>query len=128
MKTKAVGECDQFRVTVKKGIIIGYYQGKSLRIMEKQIATDRQTDRLTVTFLVPNKRLYTSKGSYRFWKKIVKVWMMMMMKEGIFAGYPSLALPLPPPCLDCLCLTCPCPQPARHPPPTLTLAPLTLAS
>ena len=33
----------------------------------------------------------TSKGSYRSWKKIVKVW--MMMKEGIFAGHPSLALP-----------------------------------
>ena len=28
---------------------------------------------------------FTSKGSYRSWKKIVKVWMMMMMKEGIFA-------------------------------------------
>ena len=34
----------------------------------------------------------TSKGSYCSWKKIVKVW-MMMMKEGIFAGHPSLALP-----------------------------------
>ena len=34
----------------------------------------------------------TSKGSYRSWKKIVKVW-MMMMKERIFAGHPSLALP-----------------------------------
>ena len=33
----------------------------------------------------------TSKGSYRSLKKIVKVW-MMMMKEGIFAGHPSLAL------------------------------------
>ena len=32
----------------------------------------------------------TSKGSYRSWKKIVKVWMLMMMKEGIFAGHPSL--------------------------------------
>ena len=34
----------------------------------------------------------TSKGSYCSWKKIVKVW-MMMMKEEIFAGHPSLALP-----------------------------------
>ena len=34
----------------------------------------------------------TSKGSYRSWKKIVKVW-MMMMKKRIFAGHPSLALP-----------------------------------
>ena len=49
------------------------------------------------------------------------------MKEGIFADHPSLALPLPPPCLDCPCLTCPCPQPARHPPPPLTLALHTLA-
>ena len=70
----------------------------------------------------------TSKGSYRSWKKIVKVWMMMMMKEGILAGHPSLALPLPLPCLDCPCLTCPCPQTARHPPPPHTLAQLTLAS
>ena len=69
----------------------------------------------------------TSKGSYCSWKKIVKVW-MMMMKEGIFAGHPTLALSLPPPRLDCPCLTCPCPQPARHLPPLLTLAPLTLAS
>ena len=69
----------------------------------------------------------TSKGSYCSWKKNVKVW-MMMMKEGIFAGHPSLALPLPPPRLDCPCLTCPCRQPARHPPPPLTLAPRTLAS
>ena len=36
----------------------------------------------------------TSKGSYRSWKKIVKVW-MMTMKEGIFAGHPSVALPPP---------------------------------
>ena len=46
-------------------------------------------------------------------KKIVKVW-MMMMKEGIFAGHPSLALPpstlpllplphLPLPCLPSTC-------------------------
>ena len=34
----------------------------------------------------------TSKGSYRSWKKILKVW-MMMMKEGIFVGHPFLALP-----------------------------------
>ena len=34
----------------------------------------------------------TSKGSYRSWIKIVKVW-MLMMKEEIFAGHPSLALP-----------------------------------
>ena len=54
--------------------------------------------------------------------------MMMMMKEGIFAAHPSLALPLPPPRLDFPCLTCPCPPPARHPPPPLTFAPLTLAS
>ena len=40
-------------------------------------------------------RKHTSKGSYRSWRKIVKVW--TMMKEGIFAGHPSLALPLPPP-------------------------------
>ena len=65
------------------------------------------------------------KGAITLGKKIIKVW---MMKEGIFAGHPSLALPLPPLCLDCPCLTCPCPQPARHPPPPLTLAPLTLAS
>ena len=71
--------------------------------------------------------LYTSKGSYRSWEKIVKVWVMMMMKEEMFASHPSLALPPPPPCLDCPCLTCPCPQPTRHPPPPLTLAPLTLA-
>ena len=32
---------------------------------------------------------FTSKGSYRSWKKIVKVW-MMMMKERFFAGHPSL--------------------------------------
>ena len=70
---------------------------------------------------------FTSKGSYRSWKKIVKVW-MMMMKKGIFAGHSSIALPLPPPRLDCPCLTCPCPQPARHPPPPLTFALLTLAS
>ena len=68
---------------------------------------------------------FTSKGSYRSWKKIVKV---VMMKEGIFAGLPSLAIPLPPLCLDCPCLTCPCPQSALHPSPPLTLAPLTLAS
>ena len=37
-------------------------------------------------------KLNTSKGSYHSWKKIVKVW-MMMMKERIFAGHPSLALP-----------------------------------
>ena len=72
-------------------------------------------------------RLCTSKGSYRSWKKIVKVW-IMMRKEGIFAGHPSLALPPPPPRPDCPCLTCPCPQPACHPPPPLTLALLTLAS
>ena len=75
--------------------------------------------------------VHTSKGSYRSWKKIVKVWMMMMMmmmKKGIFAGHPSLALPHPPPCPDCPCLTCPCPQSALHPSPPLTLAPLTLAS
>ena len=36
---------------------------------------------------------FTSKGSYHSWKKIVKVWMMMMMKEKIFTGHPSLALP-----------------------------------
>ena len=35
--------------------------------------------------------LFMSKGSYRSWKKIVKVW-MMMMKEGIFAGHPSVVL------------------------------------
>ena len=34
----------------------------------------------------------TSKESYRSWKKIVKVW-VMMMKERIFAGHPSLAFP-----------------------------------
>ena len=68
------------------------------------------------------------KGAIALGKKIVKGWMMMMMKEGIVAGHPSLALPLPPLCLDCPCLTCPCPQSAHHPPPPLTLAPLTLAS
>ena len=36
--------------------------------------------------------MLTSKWSYRSWKKIVKVW-MMMIKERIFAGHPSLALP-----------------------------------
>ena len=34
----------------------------------------------------------TSEGSYGSWKKIVKVW-MMMIKEEIFAGHPFLALP-----------------------------------
>ena len=33
----------------------------------------------------------TSKGSYRSWKKIIKVWIMMM--EGILVGHPFLALP-----------------------------------
>ena len=32
------------------------------------------------------------KGAIALGKKIVKVW-MMMMKEGIFAGHPPLALP-----------------------------------
>ena len=37
---------------------------------------------------------YTSKGSYRSWKKIVKVSMMMMiMKEGIIPGHSSLTFP-----------------------------------
>ena len=70
---------------------------------------------------------YTSKGSYRFWKKIVKVW-MMMMKEGIFR---SLAHSPPPPCFACHCLTCPCPacpQPACLRPAPLTVAPLTFVS
>ena len=38
--------------------------------------------------------IYTSKWSYRSWKKIVKVWMMMMMKKGIFAGHLSCSSPL----------------------------------
>ena len=46
----------------------------------------------SVLLKLPNDNL-TSKGSYRSWKKIVKVW-MLMMKEGIFAGRPSLALNL----------------------------------
>ena len=68
---------------------------------------------------------FTSKGSYRSWKKTVKVW-IMLMKEGIFASHPSLALPpstlpclplphLPLPCLPSTCL--PLPR-STHPCPT----------
>ena len=39
-------------------------------------------------------KIITSKGSYRSWKKIVKVW-IMMMNEGIFVGHPSFSSPLP---------------------------------
>ena len=46
--------------------------------------------------------LLTSKGSYRFWKKIVKVWMMMNRKEELL----PLA-PLAPPARS------PAPLPAR---------------
>ena len=69
---------------------------------------DNNNDRATATMkIITTTITVTSKGSYCPWKKIVKVW-MMIMKEGIFAGHSSLALPPSPPCLAYPCLACPC--------------------
>ena len=68
------------------------------------------------------------KGAIALGKKIVKVW-MMMMKEGIFTGDPSLALPPSTlPHLPLPYLPLPHLPSARLCPAPLTLAPLTLVN
>ena len=55
-------------------------------------ATTKENEMPVVVHNWRKRRVFTSKGSYRSWKKNVKVW-MMMIKEEICVGHPSLALP-----------------------------------
>ena len=68
------------------------------------LKTDARKDGQAMIVTKVKLSIHTSripvKGAIALGKKIVKVWMMMMMKEGIFAGHPSLALP--PSTLPCM--------------------------